>query len=167
MVSDETFSEGLFVFDTNRIPYGCGAWPAFWTSGPSWPAGGEIDVIEHVHNSRHTDHTLHTSSGCDYSSVSTSGQITGTWGSSKNCNAGNAQTGCGIRAADGTHGEPWTNGGGGVHVMLWDRSKGIMSTLLVNLYAYFVSFLYRKLNHLNLKTVFVEIVSVIFCENVE
>ena len=129
MISDQTFSEGLFVLDTNRIPWGCGVWPAFWTTKESgWPAGGEIDIIEQVHNAQHTGHTLHTSDKCDYSSVSTSGQFTGSWGSNRNCYWKiNGNAGCGIRAAEGTHGEPWTNGGGGVHVMLWDRNSGDFS----------------------------------------
>ena len=129
MISDQTFNEGLFVLDTNRIPWGCGVWPAFWTTKESgWPEGGEIDIIEQVHNAQHTGHTLHTSDKCDYSSVSTSGQFTGSWGSNRNCYWKiNGNAGCGIRAAEGTHGEPWTNGGGGVHVMLWDRNSGNFS----------------------------------------
>jgi len=122
--SQATYNQGLFVLDTARIPWGCGVWPAFWTTGSSWPNNGEIDIIEQVHNSHHTGHTLHTSSGCDYSNDYTGG-FTGSW-SNKNCYwKVNGNSGCGIRAAEGTHGEPWTNGGGGVHVTLWDRNMGI------------------------------------------
>lgn len=66
------------------MPTGCGTWPAFWyvlsvsrsipssfvlisslrLVGPNWPAGGEIDIIEGVHNSATNSMTLHTSSGC-------------------------------------------------------------------------------------------------------
>jgi hypothetical protein len=43
--SKATFTEGLFVLDLLHIPWGCGAWPAFWTGGlGDWPAGGEIGM---------------------------------------------------------------------------------------------------------------------------
>ena len=135
MKSQQTFNEGLFVIDTNRIPWGCGVWPAFWTTReehPEWPAYGEIDIIEQVHNSTFTQHTLHTRYGCDYTSVDTTGQFTGTWAGSKDCNKDNALTGCGIQAAEGTHGKPWKTGGGGITVMLWDREKGTLSSILIN-----------------------------------
>ena len=135
IISDQTFNEGLFLLDTNRIPWGCGVWPAFWTTKESgWPAAGEIDIIEQINNAKFTSHSLHTSSGCDYSSANTNGQFTGSWNGHKNCDvyaAGNHGPGCGINAADGTHGEPWTKGGGGVHVMLLDRNKGNYCMILL------------------------------------
>lgn len=42
--SNKTYSSGLFVFDVNHIPSGCGTWPAFWLLGQTWPNNGEIDV---------------------------------------------------------------------------------------------------------------------------
>ena len=138
MISDQTFNEGLFILDTNRIPWGCGVWPAFWTTKEAtWPDDGEIDIIEEVHNAQYTTHTLHTSNGCDYRSVGTTGLSTGTWGTGREQNENRncwvdeptqwENQGCTLNAADGTHGESWTTGGGGVHVMLWDKISGTLS----------------------------------------
>jgi hypothetical protein len=63
ITSKKTYNQGLFVFDILRMvfltqyicgvdphlrkkAYGCSVWPAAWLVGPSWPTGGEIDVIE-------------------------------------------------------------------------------------------------------------------------
>ena len=98
--------------------------------GPHWPEGGEIDVIEGVHNDKRTTHNLHTANTCDYSHVDRNALTTGHWGSGKkNCwaKAPNQvnNVGCGVNAAEGTHGKPWTDGKGGVTVLLWSRSVGI------------------------------------------
>lgn len=42
LISDNTYSHGLFVLDLAHMPYGCGTWPAFWLLGPNWPYNGEI-----------------------------------------------------------------------------------------------------------------------------
>ncbi len=49
-----------------KIPSGVGTWPAFWMlgnsimEGTSWPACGEIDIMEHVgYNPNHVHATLH------------------------------------------------------------------------------------------------------------
>lgn len=42
--SDTTYNQGLFLFDVEHMPAGCGTWPAIWLNGPDWPNGGEIDV---------------------------------------------------------------------------------------------------------------------------
>lgn len=49
-----------------KMPCGKGTWPAIWMLGAqgSWPAGGELDILEHV-GSRpdHVFSTVHTTSG--------------------------------------------------------------------------------------------------------
>jgi len=42
LISDNTYTRGLFILDLNHMPYGCGTWPAFWLLGPDWPTNGEI-----------------------------------------------------------------------------------------------------------------------------
>jgi hypothetical protein len=36
----------------------------FWTFGPNWPTGGEIDILEGVNEATHNGMTLHTGPGC-------------------------------------------------------------------------------------------------------
>jgi hypothetical protein len=46
--SQNAYDEAIIVLDLSHMPFGCSAWPAFWTfsqKGP-YPAGGEVDVIE-------------------------------------------------------------------------------------------------------------------------
>lgn len=64
-------TENLFEFTYGRVevraklPTGGGTWPAIWMLGQnfdtvSWPACGEIDIMEHVGNDQNTIHsTLH------------------------------------------------------------------------------------------------------------
>jgi hypothetical protein len=42
--SKEVYNGGLFLFDINHMPEGCGTWAAYWMVGPLWPNNGEIDV---------------------------------------------------------------------------------------------------------------------------
>ena len=49
-----------------KIPTGKGTWPAFWMLGNSiatvgWPAGGEIDIMEHVNSEAYVHGTIHWS----------------------------------------------------------------------------------------------------------
>ena len=48
--SKEAFGGSVIILDIQHMPYGCATWPAFWTlsQNGSWPAGGEIDIIEVV-----------------------------------------------------------------------------------------------------------------------
>ena len=38
----------------------CSVWPAFWSTAPSWPVGGEIDTFEGINNVMNNRMTLHT-----------------------------------------------------------------------------------------------------------
>ena len=50
--SENAYDEAIFVLDLVHMPAGCATWPAFWTlsEAGSWPAGGEIDIIEGMHS---------------------------------------------------------------------------------------------------------------------
>ncbi|KAI7875467.1 beta-1,3-1,4-glucanase, partial [Lichtheimia hyalospora FSU 10163] len=63
--SDTTYNQGLFLFDVEHMPAGCGTWPAIWLNGPDWPNGGEIDVVEGVNLQTHNLITLHTGQPCE------------------------------------------------------------------------------------------------------
>ena len=62
--SKKSYTGGLFIADFFAMPHGCSVWPAWWSVGPNWPNGGEIDVVEGVNNRTTNQMTLHTSDGC-------------------------------------------------------------------------------------------------------
>ena len=41
--SNRNYGYGVFIFDVNHAPTGCGTWPALWstTASGNWPYGGE------------------------------------------------------------------------------------------------------------------------------
>jgi len=128
ITSKKSFNSGLFVIDLSHMPEGCGTWPAFWLVGPSWPSRGEVDIIEGVNTQTADQTTLHTSNGCDMSTVSTR-TFTGHWSTgthgnpATNCyihapNQGSNQ-GCGIISGEGTYGAPLNAASGGVFATYW------------------------------------------------
>ncbi|KAH9931633.1 concanavalin A-like lectin/glucanase domain-containing protein [Epithele typhae] len=99
----------VIVFDVTHLPYGCSVWPAFWTKGINWPAGGEIDIVEGVNLMTANQMALHSDSGCSSSSSAT---MSGTVGSVTDCS--NA-SGCIIEESQSSsYGEAFANAGGGV-----------------------------------------------------
>ncbi|KAF8912952.1 concanavalin A-like lectin/glucanase domain-containing protein [Gymnopilus junonius] len=121
------FTGGLVVMDSVHIPTGCGTWPAFWTNGPDWPAGGEIDIVEGVGDYTNDQATIHTNVGCTLSSSTPSVlDISGSIVGGTNCAAQTTgNQGCGIRAAtNNSFGSGFNSNGGGVYAMKWD-STGI------------------------------------------
>uniref|UniRef100_A0A7S0A8Q0 GH16 domain-containing protein n=1 Tax=Pyrodinium bahamense TaxID=73915 RepID=A0A7S0A8Q0_9DINO len=114
--SKETFQVGhIFVIDIAHMPTGQGTWPAWWSYGPSWPENGEIDTIETVETETWVHTTLHTSAGCSMSSVS------GVFHS--DCNAGDANDGCGVDGPAGSGGSSFNSAGGGVYATRWTESS--------------------------------------------
>ncbi|KAF8600500.1 glycoside hydrolase family 16 protein [Ceratobasidium sp. AG-I] len=117
--SSKTYNEGLFVLDVQAMPHGCGVWPAFWSVGPSWPNGGEIDIVEGVHNQQANQMTLHTAAGCtiDSSLANLQSSILST-----DCNAAvNFNAGCAFLDSNtASYGAGLNAAGGGVYAMLWD-----------------------------------------------
>jgi len=78
--SKKTYTSGLFIADIYSMPHGCSVWPAFWLVGGNWPEGGEIDVIENVHDAPFNQMTLHTSEGCSLdTNLTTSSNVSGNY----------------------------------------------------------------------------------------
>jgi hypothetical protein len=108
------------------MPTGCSVWPAWWSVGPNWPEGGEIDVIEGVNTGTQNQYTLHTSDNCSLdANVATpsavSGHIVDTTCASSSAN----NDGCAFIDSDArSFGEGFNQNGGGVYAHLWD-STGI------------------------------------------
>ncbi|XP_006461842.1 hypothetical protein AGABI2DRAFT_178839 [Agaricus bisporus var. bisporus H97] len=121
ITSKKTWSSGLFIADFAQVPYGCSVWPAYWSVGPAWPTGGEIDVFEGVNNQATNQYTLHTSKGCTSSqgSIKPTGKV-----SNKQCATINGDnTGCGfIDPNESSYGAGFNAAGGGVFAHLWDQS---------------------------------------------
>ncbi|MCJ1284958.1 hypothetical protein MMC26_004295 [Xylographa opegraphella] len=119
--SKKTYNHALVVLDLVHMPAGCGTWPAFWTFGPGWPNGGEIDVIEGVNDQTTNSMTLHTSDGC--SANSPAAAFTGQQ-NTYNCyvKAANQSEneGCGFSATvSNSYGTGFNGNGGGVYAMEW------------------------------------------------
>ncbi|KAJ7684334.1 glycoside hydrolase family 16 protein [Mycena polygramma] len=115
--SKKTYNAGsLFIADFAAMPASCGVWPAWWTVGPSWPKGGEIDVLENVHQKNNNKMTLHTSPGCVVKSkVQMSGTVDKT-----DCQIGADNAGCGVLDHDETsYGQGFNQAGGGVYAHTW------------------------------------------------
>lgn len=129
--SKATFNGGLFLNDLSHMPTGCGTWPAYWLCGPNWPQGGEIDILEGVNMQTIDKSTLHTSQGCDMSSVPTS-SFTGHWDNYNgqtlsNCYVdaiGTLNLGCGVIANESNYGTALNQRGGGIYATEWN-SNGI------------------------------------------
>jgi len=104
ITSTKQYTHGLVVLDLEHMPgSACGIWPAFWTTGPSWPNNGEIDIIEGVNNQAQNAMTVHTSAGCTLMN--------------ENCEG---NTGCGVQNGGATSfGDGFNNANGGVYAMEW------------------------------------------------
>ncbi|KAH8101373.1 concanavalin A-like lectin/glucanase domain-containing protein [Cristinia sonorae] len=120
ITTKQSYTGGLVIMDSVHMPTGCGTWPAFWSNGPNWPNGGEIDILEGVHDYTNNQMTIHTNAGCNLASNSGfSGDLVG----GTNCAAlDTGNQGCGIRSKDAnSYGAPFNNIGGGVYAMKWDN----------------------------------------------
>jgi hypothetical protein len=143
------FDRGLIVFDVEHMPFGCGVWPAFWTTDEDhWPDHGEIDILEGINTQDVVKTALHTSEHCNmYAHVprwSWSGQwdiatglpdtFTGQPNENNRVEADDcfnlaphqwANQGCvAVSSRNGTIGQAMNDIGGGVYVMEWDPAHG-------------------------------------------
>lgn len=111
-------SQRLFSFMYGRIearmklPESQGMWPAFWLLGNNtqtvgWPAGGELDVMEHIDGSNPPRHVGSTPPGYDW----VAGSVHGGTGRSAELNGSEEYHATGFSAADWhTYGMIWSKG---------------------------------------------------------
>ncbi|KAG8425149.1 hypothetical protein J3458_001881 [Metarhizium acridum] len=120
--SKEAFNHGLFIADFLHMPPSqCGLWPAFWSYGPNWPAGGEVDIIEGANDQRSNLLSAHTVAGCTISK-SLMGEFSGVQRDT-DCNVGSNNVGCGYSSPAGdtsAYGDGFNAANGGVYAMEWD-----------------------------------------------
>ncbi|KAL8640477.1 MAG: hypothetical protein Q9228_002604 [Teloschistes exilis] len=107
LTSKAQYTHGLVVLDLTHMPSSiCGTWPAFWMTGPNWPNGGEIDIIEGVNTGNQNQMTMHTSGGCSLAGNNCQGSL-----------------GCPIKPTQSNnYGTGMNNAGGGVYAMEWTSS---------------------------------------------
>lgn len=123
--SKKTYNGGLFIADFFAMPHGCSVWPAYWSVGPNWPAAGEIDILEGVHDQPTNQYTLHTSEGCEIGSDFNERSALSNIIHDKCASSGNDNRGCGFLDTDvQTYGKEFNLLAGGVYAHLWD-STGI------------------------------------------
>lgn len=120
--SKKTYNSGLFIADFAAMPAACGAWPAWWSVGPNWPHGGEIDVIEGVDVKGSNRMTLHTGDSCTIDRAQQTGKAAGT-----ECKSSNGDNnGCGVIDPDPTSfGQGFNQAQGGVFAHEWLPESGI------------------------------------------
>ncbi|CEP08116.1 hypothetical protein [Parasitella parasitica] len=122
--SKQVYNGGLFLFDINHMPQGCGTWAAFWMVGPSWPDNGEIDILEGVNTQVTNGMTIYTAKECTMQG--TRRFMTGTASASNSCDVSRAGQGCGIKDERTTsYGAGLNGNGGGVYAMRWEQTTGI------------------------------------------
>ncbi|KAI4197454.1 MAG: hypothetical protein LQ350_005893 [Teloschistes chrysophthalmus] len=107
LTSKAQYTHGLVVLDLTHMPSSiCGTWPAFWMTGPNWPNGGEIDIIEGVNTGNQNQMTMHTSGGCSLAGNNCQGSL-----------------GCPVKPTQSNnYGTGLNNAGGGVYAMEWTSS---------------------------------------------
>ena len=87
-------------------------------TGPNWPAGGEIDIVEGVSDYTNNQATLHTNPGCGLASADPGIlAISGTVLGGTDCAVSSTSNqGCGVRSnSNVTYGAGFNSIGGGVY----------------------------------------------------
>lgn len=112
------YNHGLFIADIKHMPGSiCGVWPAFWTlGGGTWPADGEMDIIEGVNLNSGNQITAHTAPNC---TMAFTGQTGPVQGSAYDCSeATGGSAGCSVGSSQANdYGSNFNANGGGVYVM--------------------------------------------------
>ncbi|KAJ7139613.1 concanavalin A-like lectin/glucanase domain-containing protein [Mycena epipterygia] len=128
ITTTQSFTGGLVIMDSVHMPTGCATWPAFWSNGPNWPTGGEIDIVEGVNDYTNNQATIHTAPGCTLSSddpATLGASASAVTGGTDCAAATSGNAGCGMRSPSNvSFGAAFNGNGGGVYAMEWN-SNGI------------------------------------------
>lgn len=86
--------------------------------GPSWPNGGEVDVLEGVNKASTNKMTLHTSARCVLDRTE---QMMGTVDRTDCSSSNENNQGCGVldRNSSSSYGDGFNKAGGGVYAHIW------------------------------------------------
>ncbi|KAJ7903959.1 glycoside hydrolase family 16 protein [Mycena leptocephala] len=126
ITTERTFTGGLLIMDAVHIPTGCATWPAFWSNGPNWPDGGEIDIVEGVNSGTTNQASIHTAAGCSLPTddPATLGVEAAAVTGGTDCAAvASGDAGCGmLSSSELLFGSGFNSNGGGVYAMKWDSS---------------------------------------------
>ncbi|KAI0673170.1 concanavalin A-like lectin/glucanase domain-containing protein [Trametes maxima] len=119
--SNDFFPVGtVILFDATHLPFGCSVWPGFWTKGPQWPQGGEIDIVEAINLMGKNQMALHTQPGCNQpADAKQLGKTVGT-----DCSSGtDSASGCAVTDSQAnSFGGDFASAGGGVWATQFDDS---------------------------------------------
>ncbi|KAI0633036.1 concanavalin A-like lectin/glucanase domain-containing protein [Trametes polyzona] len=110
----------VILFDATHLPFGCSVWPGFWTKGPTWPEGGEIDIVEAINLMGKNQMALHTQPGCNQpADAKQTGKTVGT-----DCSSGtNSAAGCAVMdSQSASFGGDFAAAGGGVWATQFDET---------------------------------------------
>ncbi|KAJ7923022.1 concanavalin A-like lectin/glucanase domain-containing protein [Mycena leptocephala] len=126
ITTQKSFTGGLVIMDAVHMPTGCATWPAFWSNGPGWPIGGEIDIVEGVNDYTNNQATIHTGPGCSLPTdnpAQLGASASAVTGGTDCAAATSGNAGCGMRSpSDVSFGAGFNGNGGGVYAMKWDSS---------------------------------------------
>ncbi|KAK2760753.1 hypothetical protein FQN54_001989 [Arachnomyces sp. PD_36] len=120
ITSKKSYNHGLFIGDFSHMPGGvCGTWPAFWMLGPNWPVGGEVDILEGVHQQTRNNMVAHTNANCSIQDWGFSGSL-----KTDDCDVEapdqSPNAGCRITSTvPNSYGTGFNKAGGGVYAMEW------------------------------------------------
>jgi hypothetical protein len=105
------------------MPHGCSVWPAYWSVGPNWPNGGEIDILEGVHEQPTNQYTLHTSSGCEIDAEFNEKSVLSRIINDQCASSPQDNSGCAFLDRETqSYGKEFNLIAGGVFAHLWDSS---------------------------------------------
>ncbi|RPD81602.1 2 beta-glucanase [Lentinus tigrinus ALCF2SS1-7] len=132
--SNNAYNTHVSVYDIRHMPQGCATWPAAWeVDEASWPAEGEIDILEGTNDIEPNQMTLHTSPNC--AQPATGRTMTGSVVSTDCDTNVNGNQGCAVKAPTAnSYGKSFNAAGGGYYAMerttsfikiwFWSRNDG-------------------------------------------